>query len=203
MSSKGLKVSAPAPAEAPAPEAPAEAPAAEAPPAAPEAEAADEEPESSENSVTHHLKALLAENVAELARVKKRSLFLKQLIKAHDSELKSFKSSKKVKRASNPDRLPSGIAKPVTVSDEMYTFLKPYGYKHGSLVSRTDVLKHVNAHIKQHDLQNPDERKTFRLDATLEPLFAENPEGLYTYTKIMAHTKGHFNKSAPGKSVEL
>ncbi len=240
MSSKGLKVSAPKktkaqpelapPAEAtpapaakktksqpapaaesaPAPAPPAEAQAAEAP--ASEGEHA--EPASAEETLTvsQHLKALLAENLQELIRVKKNSIYLKQLIKAHESELKSFKSTKKVKRASNPDRPPSGIHKPVTVSDVMYKFLEPYGIKNGDLISKTIVLKHINAHVREHNLQNPEFRKAFKLDATLEPLFVKIPEGeMYLYTKIMAHTRDHFKSAEdepaaaadPGKSVKI
>ena len=86
---------------------------------------------------------------------------LKKVIKLYQK--KSFKS----KRKHNPNRTPSGFAKPSVITDELCKFLnKPLGSK----MARTDVTREVNNYIKKHNLQNPDNKKKISPDKTLRTL---------------------------------
>jgi chromatin remodeling complex protein RSC6 len=135
-----------------------------------------------------------------LLELKQEILHLKSIIKTHDSELKNSKP--KTKRKVNPNRVRSGIDKPVPISEEMFKFLEPYGVKSGELVAMTTALKHISTYIKEHSLQNPEFRREIILDKSLQDLFSNsvekrdpaNPksENIYTYTRIMTYILRHF-----------
>ena len=86
---------------------------------------------------------------------------LRKVLKLYQK--KSFKN----KRKYDPNRTPSGFAKPSLISDELCSFLnKPLGSK----MARTDVTKEVNTYIKAHNLQNPENKKKITPDDTLRKL---------------------------------
>ena len=154
------------------------------------------------STVKHGLELLLNQKNEHLIVLKQQIVDLKALLKAYDSELKASLKKKKVKKEPNPNRVPSGIAKPMPVTKEMYKFLLPYGIKTGELVSKTTAFKYITQYIKTHNLQNPECKTEFIPDKTLESLFTtksivlKNPEDqksiIYTYTKIMLYIKKHF-----------
>merc|ERR1711904_609601 len=86
---------------------------------------------------------------------------LKKVIKLYQ------KKSSKSKRKHNPNRTPSGFAKPSIITDELCKFLnKPLGTK----MARTDVTREVNNYIKKHNLQNPENKKKISPEKTLRAL---------------------------------
>ena len=106
---------------------------------------------------------------------------LKKVIKLY--EKKSYKN----KRKHNPNRTPSGFAKPSTITDELCKFLnKPIGSK----MARTDVTREVN-----NNLQNPENKKKITPDETLRSLLkvSENDNSL-TYFSMQKYLKDHFPK---------
>merc|ERR1712159_938443 len=74
------------------------------------------------------------------------------------------KASKGRKRKVDPNRTPSGFAKPALISNDLCKFL---GKDNGSFMARTDVTKEVNKYIKEHNLQNPANKKEIKPDSTL------------------------------------
>ena len=111
---------------------------------------------------------------------------LKKAIKLYQK--KSFKS----KRKHNPNRTPSGFAKPSVITDELCKFLnKPLGSK----MARTDVTREVNNYIKKHNLQNPENKKKISPDKTLRTLLkvSEDDTSL-TYFSMQKYLKDHFPK---------
>lgn len=65
-----------------------------------------------------------------------------------------------------------------------------------AMMSRTDATRAINAYIKTNDLQNPENRREIRPDATLTKLFslgAEDKEKL-TYFNLQRFIKPHFIK---------
>lgn len=111
---------------------------------------------------------------------------LKKVIKLYQK--KSFKH----KRKNNPNRTPSGFAKPSVITDELCKFLdKPVGTK----MARTDVTREVNNYIKKHNLQNPDNKKKITPDETLRALLKiKVDDNTLTYFSMQKYLKDHFPK---------
>ena len=94
----------------------------------------------------------------------------------------------RAKRVVDPNKPPSGFAKPGPVSDELRSFL---GLGKDELIARTEVTKKITEYCKEHNLQNgPDKRvinpdktvmKLLRLDKNSEPLTFFN---LQKYMKV-------------------
>ncbi|CAN0830034.1 Upstream activation factor subunit UAF30 [Linum grandiflorum] len=102
--------------------------------------------------------------------------------------------AKKPKRASpkpKSDAAPkktSGILKQVTVSPELGSFL-------GGVpeASRTDAVKKIWSHIKEHQLQNPLNKKEIICDDKLKTIFAQKERvGMLEIAKLLSP---HFEKS--------
>jgi len=101
------------------------------------------------------------------------------------------KTSKAKKRKADPNRTPSGFAKPSLISDELCKFLKkPLGSK----MARTDVTKEVNVYIKQHNLQNPENKKQIVPDKVLVDLLKISKAEVLTYFSLQKFLKSHFPK---------
>lgn len=110
---------------------------------------------------------------------------LKKVLKLYQK--KSFKS----KRKYDPNRTPSGFAKPSLISEELCKFLnKPSGTK----MARTDVTKEVNNYIKLHKLQNPENKKKITPDETLQKLLKVTDDDSLTYFSMQKYLKDHFPK---------
>jgi chromatin remodeling complex protein RSC6 len=91
-------------------------------------------------------------------------------------------------------RQPSGFAKPAKLSDELCVFL---GEPLGAELARTSVTKLLNVYIKEHDLQNPENKKFIRPDAKLQALLAI-PEGeALSYFNLQRYMKHLFKTATP------
>jgi chromatin remodeling complex protein RSC6 len=112
---------------------------------------------------------------------------LRKVLKSYQK--KAFKSKK---RKSDPNRTPSGFAKPALISPELCKFL---GKDKGSLMARTDVTKEVNKYIKAHNLQNPANKKEIKPDPTLCNLLNIKKDDNLTYFSLQKFLKNHFPKS--------
>ncbi|KAJ8571095.1 hypothetical protein K7X08_038067 [Anisodus acutangulus] len=86
---------------------------------------------------------------------------------AGNVRMATFAGSAKAVTTTEPKkRKPRGIMKPRRVSPEMQAFL-------GGLpeIPRTQVLKFIWAHIKQHNLQDPEDKKVIICDEKLKKIF--------------------------------
>lgn len=123
--------------------------------------------------------------------------------KEHDKEIKiaiKQKGGKKEVDPNKPKRKPSGITKPALITDELADFL---GVPHGTELSRPDVSKRIGAYIKEHDLQNPENKriifpdeafgKLLRYDSTIEGI-----EQL-SYFNMQKYLKIHYPKAEVAK----
>jgi chromatin remodeling complex protein RSC6 len=92
----------------------------------------------------------------------------------------------------------SGFLKPVRISGEMASFT---GWDPAELKSRVDVTKYICKYIKDHDLQNPKDRRQILADPKLCELLNYDPEGEnvdpLTYYRIQSYMRPHFPKDAP------
>ena len=117
-------------------------------------------------------------------------------------ELKKNSSRKKKDDPNKPKRAPSGFAKPAIISDDLCDFLSK---SHGSEMARTEVTKHLTQYIKNHELQNPKNRKEIKPDTALKSILGplEEKDKEYTYFNLQKYMKHHFPKSAKAKALEL
>lgn len=87
----------------------------------------------------------------------------------------------------------SVFLQPCKVSTALATFC---GVGADSMISRTDATRALASYIKKHDLQNPENRREIRADATLTKLFSLGPEDKLNYFNLQRYIKPHFIKEA-------
>jgi upstream activation factor subunit UAF30 len=91
----------------------------------------------------------------------------------------------------------SGFLKPVKISKELVKFT---GWDPDELRSRVDVTKFICAYIKEHDLQNPEDRRQIIADAKLQKLLNYDPkksEKPLMYYSLQSLLKGQFTNPEP------
>jgi hypothetical protein len=159
---------------------------------------------------------VLKTEVQELRKLQREH---EQLVK--DASRKNKK--KKLPRDFTKPRRSTGFAEPVIVSNELYAFLVKtkatmkdstftpknqeehdnwprVAVKAGTPVARTDVTSHISRYIKEHNLQNPSERREIVPNASLKTIFSEPVEpsksdaskNVYTYLKLQKYVNHHF-----------
>ena len=85
----------------------------------------------------------------------------------------------------------SGFARPTEISDNLAKFL---GEKKGTLLARTDVTKRITCYIKDHSLQNPENKRQIQADAPLRKLLGLNTQDVLTFFNLQKYMKVHFLK---------
>ena len=110
----------------------------------------------------------------------------KELDKLHNKKSRSSSARKE-------SGLPSGITKPVSISDELSKFL---GVEIGTLVPRNEVTKGVSAFVRKYDLSDPSNKQKFVLTskpegAQLKALLG-NPAEEVTYFNLQRYLKHHY-----------
>jgi upstream activation factor subunit UAF30 len=85
----------------------------------------------------------------------------------------------------------SVFLQPAKISAELASFC---GVAADSLLSRTEATRKIAAYIKEHDLQNPENRREIRADATLTKLFTLGAEDKLNYFNLQRYIKPHFIK---------
>jgi len=145
------------------------------------------------------------EKVASLTQnLKNLQNSLKVLIKEFDKQKKVIEKVQKKKDKAK--KSPSGFAKPCKISDELCDFI---GIPRGTEQSRTDVTRFINAYVKQHNLNNPANRREFfpdkKLDAILNVKENVKDGEKVTYFVLQRLISHHFplsiSKIAAAKAV--
>ncbi len=87
----------------------------------------------------------------------------------------------------------NGLFKPYHISPELATFL---GCAEDDMKSRVEVSQAVCNYIREHNLQNPQDRFAILPDETLERLFNHNPiiYDRLSYYMLLTLLKHHFIK---------
>ena len=142
----------------------------------------DEKVDPTVESITNLIsKFELFEKESKLAKVE-----LRKVLKSYQK-----KTSKKT-RKHDPNRPPTGFAKPSLISEELCKFLnKPSGTK----MARTEVTQEVNKYIKAHNLQNPANKKEIKADSTLTTLLNLKKGDDLNYFSLQKYLKDHFPKT--------
>ena len=143
------------------------------------------------------LRAILASLTTESATIKNLIANVRNVLKDVERQTKDYdklvnkrsrnKGEKKVSDA------PSGITKPVAISDDLAVFL---GVAPGTLVPRNEVTKGVSAYVRQHELYDPTNRQKFSFankpeGKVLFKLLGE-PEEVVTYFNLQRYLKSHY-----------
>jgi len=97
----------------------------------------------------------------------------------------------RVKRVVDPNKPPSGFAKPGPISDELAKFL---GLTKGDLVARTEVTKKITAYCKAHDLQKKEDKRQIVADAPLRKLLRLEKTDELTFFNLQKYMKVHYPK---------
>jgi hypothetical protein len=98
-------------------------------------------------------------------------------------------SGKRARKPRDPNAPKSGFAKEGPVSDEMRKFL---GLKKDELISRTDVTKRIHEYCKTKNLQNPDDKRHIKADASLRKLLKMSKDDDLTFFNLQKFMKVHF-----------
>ena len=102
---------------------------------------------------------------------------------------KVMKTRNAPKREANKS---SGFLKPVILSNEMAEFT---GWDKEELRSRVDVTKYLCKYIKDHNLQNTDDRRIIIPDTSLSSLLSWSSDATddLTYYRMQTQMKRHFS----------
>lgn len=182
-------------------------------------------------SFKHRLDSLIQSTIININSLKNHVQIMKKLQREHYvlvNEASKKSRKKKGPRDFTKPRRATGFAEPVIVSEELYAFLVktnatmkdpsfiPTSHEEdsnwprisvvkGTPVARTDVTSHISKYIKEHNLQNPDQRREIVPNAVLRKIFSEpteisknDPSKLvYTYLQLQRYVNGHFPKKTP------
>ena len=121
---------------------------------------------------------------------------LKVLSKEYDKQQKIIEKAQKKRQ--NAKNSPSGFAKPNKISDELCDFI---GVPHGTEKSRTDITRLINAYVKEHNLNKPENKRFILPDTKLKKILnvGDSEENNYfILQKLISH---HFPASASKTAV--
>lgn len=97
------------------------------------------------------------------------------------------------KKRQNAKNSPSGFAKPNKISDELCDFI---GVPHGTEKSRTDITRFINAYVKEHNLNNPQNRRFIIPDVKLKAILNVKDGDEINYFILQKLISHHFPLSA-------
>lgn len=126
--------------------------------------------------------SLVKETVAELRVLKKEYDRLKKTVEKTERKRANARSN------------PNGFAKPVPITDELCTFLS---LPKGSELSRTDITRQINAYIRQHNLNKPENKRFIIPDDKLRKLFHLAAGEEISYFSIQKHITKVIIKPTP------
>lgn len=147
--------------------------------------------ENDDESYDHEFATLHEQLTLALQTVKAVSSSLKSLEKrvARDRKVMNKKMKGRTKRVVDPNKPPSGFAKPGPVSKELATFL---GLKEGELIARTEVTKKITEYCKKHNLQKVEDKRTINVDSTLKKLLRVKKGEELTFFNLQKYMKVHY-----------
>jgi len=140
------------------------------------------------NFVDEEITALRAGDRPRGVGIKALRSALKKVKLVRTAAGKVMKSRTTTKREPNSQ---SGFLKPVVLSKDMASFT---GWDPKGLHSRVDVTKFLCNYIKEHDLQNPSDRRVILADDKLATLLGwdKSSDVDLTYYRMQTQMKNHF-----------
>jgi chromatin remodeling complex protein RSC6 len=161
------------------------------------ASAARQEPaklQATRESVVEWFDKMVEDVKEEICRLKRDKQPGSKFLRTLNKNLKNVKAKtvrvmgKKPVKRSNTN---SGFLKQVPISKEMAKFT---GWEPKELKSRVDVTKFLCNYIKEHNLQNPEDRRVILPDSRLRKLLhIKSGDPPLTYYRIQSCIKPHFS----------
>ena len=137
-----------------------------------------------------------------LALVKDLTSKVNQLEKRvkRDHKVMEKKMRGRVKRVQDPNKKPSGFAKPGPVSNELRKFI---GLSKDELISRTQVTKKITAYCQEHGLQTDGDKRNIKPDAALSKLlrYDAKKDDPLTFFNLQRFMKVHYPDSKNGGAI--
>ena len=127
-----------------------------------------------------------------LSIVKDLTIKFNQLEKrvGRDRKVMEKKMRGRVKRVHDPNKPPSGFAKPGPISDDLRKFLS---LPKDELISRTQVTKRITAYCKENGLQQEEDKRKINPDATLTKLLRlKKGDDPVTFFNLQKYMKVHY-----------
>ena len=126
-----------------------------------------------------------------LTTIKSLTSVVKALEKrvARDRRVMNKKMKGRAKRVVDPNKPPSGFAKPGPISEELRKFLK---LGEGELIARTEVTKKITEYCKLHNLQKAEDKRTINVDAALKKLLRLKKGDELTFFNLQKYMKVHY-----------
>ena len=148
------------------------------------------EPEQTDNydseftDIQDDLKAALTLIKSLTSRVAKLEKRVQRDRKVMDKKMKG-----RAKRVVDPNKPPSGFAKPGPVSDELRAFLK---LGPDELIARTEVTKKITEYCKANNLQKAEDKRTINVDGPLRKLLRIKKGDELTFFNLQKYMKVHY-----------
>ena len=108
---------------------------------------------------------------------------------ARDRKVMNKKMKGRVKRVVDPNKPPSGFAKPGPVSDELAKFLS---LGKDELIARTEVTKRITKYCQKNDLQKKEDKRTINADKCLQKLLRLKKGDELTFFNLQKYMKVHY-----------
>ena len=125
--------------------------------------------------------AIIKELSGQVYRLEKRV--------TRDQKIMNKKMKGKVKRVVDPNKPPSGFAKPGKISEELATFLN---LGKDELIARTEVTKRITQYCKEKKLQKDEDRRTIHVDPPLKKLLRIPKGEQLTFFNLQRFMKVHY-----------
>ena len=108
---------------------------------------------------------------------------------ARDRKVMQKKMKGRVKRNVDPNKPPSGFAKPGPISEELAKFL---GLGKDELIARTEVTKKITQYCKEKNLQKEEDKRTIHADKGLKTLLRLKKGDELTFFNLQKYMKVHY-----------
>ena len=108
---------------------------------------------------------------------------------SRDRKVMNKKMKGRVKRVVDPNKPPSGFAKPGHISLELSKFLK---LGKDDLIARTEVTKLITKYCQENDLQKKEDKRTIHPDKPLRDLLRLKKGDELTFFNLQKYMKIHY-----------
>ena len=125
--------------------------------------------------------SLIKELTSQVATLQRRVI--------RDRKVMDRKMKGRVKRVVDPNKPPSGFAKPGRISDELRKFLS---LGSDELIARTEVTKRITNYCKENNLQKPEDKRTINVDPPLRKLLRIDKGEELTFFNLQKYMKVHY-----------
>jgi len=144
-----------------------------------------------EDNYDHEFATVLEQLATAQTTLKGLMTTVRQLEKrvARDRKVMQKKMKGRAKRVVDPNKPPSGFAKPGPISDELRNFLK---LGPDELIARTEVTKKITEYCKANNLQKAEDKRTINVDATLKKLLRLKKGDELTFFNLQKYMKVHY-----------